>query len=52
MQARTAISSLRPAFVEGGLVNTGGDSKASSSEALKIFMRGMGNDLTEKNRQR
>ena len=34
--------------LRSALVNTGGDSKASSSEALKIFMRAMGNDLAGK----
>jgi hypothetical protein len=29
------------------LLNTGGDSKASSSEALKIFIRGMGTSLAK-----
>jgi len=34
-------------LIRSAFVNTGGDSNASSSEALKIFMRGMGISLAK-----
>jgi hypothetical protein len=49
---KAAAESLNPCGRQknrfrSALLNTGGDSKASSSEALKIFMRAMGVSLAK-----